>query len=141
MEVVYESTTALSCKRVLTRVCQLEDGIDDGKFGGCRICATECRPIVHDHTCSNNVTATVNRTSAHRNLHKRRNSIELSNRTKWVDKATLIGDNAITTNKGLTSDRCLERFHTKHVLNNFLSPDVDLRVNKCHVIIAGNHVA
>lgn len=102
---------------------------------------TEGSKIVCDKTSSDNVTTSVHCTSAKRDLEKVRQLIELVSRGEWMDESSLVVNDHICSNEGVSSDGGSENFDSEGVLDNFFGFLADIGVNERVVIIADDDIS
>ena len=58
----------------------------------------------------------------------------------WVNKTTLVGDRAITSDKNVISNCLSEDFDLENVRNDFFGLTINVRVHESDVVIACNDV-
>ena len=59
----------------------------------------------------------------------------------WVNKTTLVGDRAITSDKDVISDCLSEDFDLENVRNDFFGLTINVGVHESNIVVACNDVS
>lgn len=57
-----------------------------------------------------------------------------------MDQSSVVADHAVSTDKHVVSDGVSEHFNAKGISDDFFGLLVEIRVNECYVIVAGDAV-
>lgn len=120
---------------------KLENRLDNGKFSGGGVETAECYPIVDDHSSTDELGSSIDRSSDDWNLEQRG---ELSLCLWWSTgghEASVRAECTVTADKRVLSETDTEHFDFQDFYEGLLSLCADFGMNNSHMVITSDDVS
>lgn len=122
-------------------VAQFEDALDYAQLSGSSIDASHSHPVIDNHTGSYDGATSVDASCNQRDLKQTRQLVLVLNGRPWVYNAALVGEAHVASNQDVVGNSLSENFYTQDIRHDLFCLPLDVRVDKCNMVIRTDNIA